>query len=97
MIDLSEFTCEAIAAVFGVPAGKVTPEYVIESSLEEPQVIARILAHTTPEHYQPELPLKVAGPAAAIQPDLTQRGGDSAGRWHGGKDGCAPTRRSGSW
>ena len=29
---------------------------------------------------QPELPLKVAGAAAAIQPDLTQRGGDSAGQ-----------------
>lgn len=33
MIDLTEFTCASIAVVLGVPAGKVTPEYVIESSL----------------------------------------------------------------
>jgi hypothetical protein len=46
----------------------------IIASIEEPEVIAKILAHlahTTPEQYQPELPLKVAGPAAAIQPALS--------------------------
>jgi hypothetical protein len=65
----------------------------IVASIEEPEVIAKILAHLqhiAPEQYQPELPLKVAGAAAASQPDLTQRGGDSAGRGHGGKGRCAP-------
>jgi hypothetical protein len=57
-------------------------------------VIAKILAHlahTTPEQYQPELPLKVAGPAAAIQPALnSQQRGNPAGAARGGKGRCAP-------
>jgi hypothetical protein len=40
------------------------------ASIEEPQVIAKILAHlkrSAPEKHQPERPLKVAGAPDAVQ------------------------------
>jgi hypothetical protein len=52
------------------------------ASIEDPAVIAKILAHlerTAPEQHQPERPLKVAGATGAVQSALSSKGGGAVG------------------
>ena len=65
--------------VFGVEIESCTRcggELKIIASIEEPQLIAKILSHlerAAPEQYQSELPLGARGPPGAVQPAVNSR------------------------
>jgi hypothetical protein len=72
-------------------------KFRVIARIEQPQVIAKILAHlakTAPDQYQPDLPLGARVPPSQINLLCIRKLGDSAGQRLGERDGaCRPYGR----